>query len=219
MTHAHSNPGFLGWDAGAWRHLSIWIALLVAVGGTIVATQGVSEDSFSLLARTMQRFAFVSFLGAFVAGPLHYFRPGVLSRWLVRRRPQLGVGFALAHWVFLATNIARVQLFYEGDFLAFRPWFTWVFGGMAEVLFAAMVVTSFPAPRRALGPRLWRALHTLGVYVIALTFAAGYVPRAVIEPRFLPFAVLLIAAFALRFARIASLCATPPPPRSSPSSQ
>ncbi len=188
----------LGWSRSAWRFTAAWVALLGAIALLLPITLGTTEATLSLLARVAQRLAFAAFLLAFLASTLHQLAPSDPTRWIRRRRPQLGVAFVLAHWLFIASNIARVELFYAGQYLALRPTLTWVAGGLVQLLFAAMLITSFPAPRRAIGETAWRILHTTGVHLIATIFLLGYVPRALADPTYIPFAAAILGALTLR---------------------
>ena len=55
---------------------------------------------------------------------------------------------------------------------------TLVGGGLAYLFITLMTVTSFAAPRRLIGERAWRILHTVGSYYIWLIFLNSYSARA-----------------------------------------
>ena len=42
----------------------------------------------------------------------------------------------------------------------------------------AMLLTTFRAPRRALGPRAWRVLHKLGLFWLTYAFSQTQLPRS-----------------------------------------
>jgi DMSO/TMAO reductase YedYZ heme-binding membrane subunit len=193
-------PGPLGWSRSAWRLVGLWFALLVVLSITILVGEGLTDASLGRLARVLQRLAFGAFIIAFVARPLRTWCPGAWTARLCRYRPQIGVSFVLAHWMFVLTNVVRVPLFHDGDFLAFRSIVTWAGGGAAEALFAAMVVTSFPRPRRMLGETWWRRLHTFGVHVAAIIFGLSFASRVPLAPWYAVPVAILAGAYALRVA-------------------
>jgi DMSO/TMAO reductase YedYZ heme-binding membrane subunit len=41
-----------------------------------------------------------------------------------------------------------------------------------------MLVTSFGGPARAIGPRAWKVLHKVGLYVLFFAFLVSQVPRS-----------------------------------------
>ena len=49
-----------------------------------------------------------------------------------------------------------------------------------------------------LGRRKWQALHKTGMYVLWGIFVFSYAPLAALAPRYIPFASILLAAFAVR---------------------
>lgn len=51
-----------------------------------------------------------------------------------------------------------------------------VFGGTAYALMYLMLITSFDAPARAIGPKAWRILHKTGLYFLGLIFVATLLP-------------------------------------------
>ncbi|MGH8187112.1 MAG: hypothetical protein ACREUC_11145, partial [Steroidobacteraceae bacterium] len=77
---------------------------------------------------------------------------------------------------------------------------TWIFGGLAYVFIAAMAATSFDRTTGMIGPRAWKILHTTGSYYIWLIFANSYISRAAMIPEYIPAAVLVVLALALRIA-------------------
>jgi sulfoxide reductase heme-binding subunit YedZ len=49
---------------------------------------------------------------------------------------------------------------------------------LVYLLIFAMFATSFNSTTRWLGPRNWKILHTLGLYVIFIAFAQREIPRS-----------------------------------------
>ena len=91
------------------------------------------------------------------------------------------------------------------SFGAERSMVTFIFGGLGYVLIAAMAATSNDTAVRALGPRRWKLLHSVGGWYVAFIFANSYVGRLLGEkPLVGAFGVtLLVLAIGLRIAAFA----------------
>jgi DMSO/TMAO reductase YedYZ heme-binding membrane subunit len=146
--------------------------LTLAVCGSFLAITGASEDSLGLLLRLTARVAFVMLLAVFVARPLRELIRTPLTLTLLRNRALLGVAFAGVHTAHLALLVVRVELFPGFDLLVARN----TPGALTYLLMYAMVVTTFRAPRRAIGPRAWRILHKLGLFWLTYAFAQTQLP-------------------------------------------
>jgi DMSO/TMAO reductase YedYZ heme-binding membrane subunit len=190
----------LGWSNSGWRLVALWALGLALLCTWVLASRGSSDSALGLVARNAARSGFLAFVLTVGAGPLHQLWPGPGTAWLLRRRSQLGVAFALAHFLFLATNVARVLLHYGGHFTLLRPATTWVGGGALFLVIGALALTSFPGPARRLGPRAWRRLHLAGVWLLLAQFLLSYGLRALHDPFYIPFALAGIALVGLRAA-------------------
>ena len=179
-----------------WPLVGVASVALVALQLAILATAGTEEPGVRELVRVSARASFTIFLLVFVARPSRVFWPGPFTRWLVRNRRQLGVSFAVAHFLHLG-DIGLLALLL-GDAFEISP-VTLFGGGLAYVLLAAMTATSFDRSARWLGPRRWKRLHRAGLYWLWLIFAQSYTFRA-LEPSYLPLALAVWGALALRIA-------------------
>lgn len=188
----------LGWPKKGWSILVAWLVLLISVDAFLIAINGVTEPIFSQIARFHVRAAFLMFWLAFAASPLAVFFPNRVTHRLVGYRPYLGVCFAVAHLAFLFTNIARVPLFYSGKPFDLTGPLNWLLGGSLDVVIIALAVTSFPAPAQRLGKRRWRILHTMGGYLIALTYLNSFGLRALFQAEYIPWAVAVLVLLGLR---------------------
>lgn len=170
----------------------------LAGAGAIVAAFLVgttSAEQALLAARWTARTALPVFLVAYLASSLVRLAPGAVSRALMQRRRQWGLGFAIAHAVHLAALAVNVLIFGPA-----RPWQTLLGGGLAYLLILLMAVTSNDASVRRLG-RGWRWLHRVGIHYIWLIFFISYAGR-IAEPDMMLtgmiFTPLLVAALAVR---------------------
>lgn len=64
-----------------------------------------------------------------------------------------------------------------------------------------MLVTSFDRTAAWVGPRVWKTVHSIGAYLIFLSFLATYGRLVAGSPAYLPHVVLLLAVLGLRLAR------------------
>jgi len=178
-----------GWPLVGWAALGI-----ATMTGVLLAAYGTGEVGVRVLLRATARTSLVLFTAAFVASSVARVWPLPLTRWMLRNRRYLGVSFAVSHFVHLLAIIAAVKI---ANFHLNTA--TVIAGGSAYVFVAAMTATSFDRTAAWLGPRRWKRLHTVGVYVIWAVFAVSYVPRAIFEsPAYAPLALLVIGSLVLR---------------------
>jgi DMSO/TMAO reductase YedYZ heme-binding membrane subunit len=183
------------------RRAGRWIALACGVGiaGGLAAVLvglgagGPGAEGLRLAARYTARFSFLLFLPVFVASAWHGLAPSAASRFALRRRRALGLGFASAHAVHLGALTAALRAAGEAPDAAAA-----VVGGGAYVATFAMAATSNDAAVRKLG-RHWRTLHRVGVHWIWFVFAFSYAGRvAAGDLFFAPFVALALGALGVR---------------------
>ncbi len=174
--------------------LSVTAALLATVVAHAVLLHGAGEEATRLVIRQTARISLLLFAASFSASSLLLLRPAPITRWMMRNRRYLGLGFALSHFVHLAAilTLARLDSSFEVDTV------TKIFGGGAYVIIAAMAATSFDGAVRLLGTRNWQRLHRFGSYYLLVLFANSYLPRAAESPTYLPAAVIIVGVVALR---------------------
>jgi sulfoxide reductase heme-binding subunit YedZ len=130
------------------------------------------------------------FLLAFTASSLARLWPSQLTRWLLRNRRYVGLGFAFGmawHFCFVAYSLFSFGMSASG--LAPRGLALDLFGLTFLLL---MTLTSFRWSARRLSSANWRRLHKTGVYVI--WFVATYIYMRHLE------SVLHVVAFSLLIA-------------------
>ncbi|MCW5647427.1 MAG: hypothetical protein KIT23_09440 [Sphingopyxis sp.] len=147
------------------------VAGLLAVALGLLAGSDAAERA-GLAARWTARAALPLFLVAFLASTLVRRWPHDLTRALLRRRRQWGLGFALAHTIHLAALAVNVIVYAPG-----RTWQSLIGGGLAYAMIFAMALTSTDGWQRRLG-RWWHRLHLFGIYYIWFIFTASYAGRA-----------------------------------------
>ncbi len=148
--------------------------LPVALGCiTYLSRFGVSDDNLRLLLTLTARIAFMIFLVVFVARPLAQLVPHRVTRWLLAERRSIGIAFAAVHSVHLGLIAYRFSVIPGLEYGIVEA----LFGGTAYLLMYAMLVTSFNAPARAIGPLAWRRLHKTGLYFIGFIFVVTLLPE------------------------------------------
>jgi DMSO/TMAO reductase YedYZ heme-binding membrane subunit len=173
------------------------LALLLIVAG---AAAGWSEEAVRIVVRWTAKIAVVLFAAAFAASSLRLFWRSEPTRFLVKNRRRLGLSFALAHGVHLLA-LVTLGVAFPSPFVDDLNAVTLVGGGLAYVFMFAMAATSNDTSVRRLGVVRWRRLHTIGGWYIWAIFTQSYVPRALVDPAAVPFAVLLFGVLGLRIAR------------------
>lgn len=134
---------------------------------------GASDDNLNIVLRLTARLSFMIYLVIFVARPLRQLIITGTTRWLLRERRSLGIAFATMHSIHLGLIAYRYNTIPDIDFQASGS----VPGMLAYTFIYLMLITSFDAPTRALGPKLWRLLHKTGLYFIGLIFVATLLPE------------------------------------------
>lgn len=180
--------------------VTVFGLVLVASGAIVlflVSPDFRDDDSVSLALRLTARLAFFVYLAIFMARPLAELFPTARTRSLRAARPYLGVAFAAIMIVHLALIGWRFG-FVIGQV---PPAVTLLAGGVTYTLILLMLVTTFEAPARALGPVAWRRLHKTGLYVVGAVFLNALV-RDVIshpsDPVYLGIGILIVVALVLR---------------------
>ena len=184
-----------------------WIAVLTGVATFAgFALHGFSEEGVRSVVRSSAQIAVVTFSLAFAASSLRRVWASDLSAWLLRSRRHVGVGFGIAHVVHLGA-LVTLGVAFPDPFVSELDALTIGGGGLAYLLLAAMMATSFDRPAAWLGRKRWKRLHTVGSYWLWVIFLQSYVGRVVFLGGFfhLLFALLLVGVFGLRmWARFSS---------------
>jgi methionine sulfoxide reductase heme-binding subunit len=189
-------------EAGVAQSVESWklfwlLALIVSAanGISLPFADFHSVQGTGFMIQLSVRCALPLFLLAFTASSLAILWPGRLSRWLLRNRRIVGLGFAsgmLWHFSFIAYSMLRFGT------LAGAPTPRGLVLDLTGLAFLIlMTLTSFRWFARRLSSANWRRLHKTGIYVI--WFVATYIYFRHAEEPFRDVALaLLIAAWLLR---------------------
>ncbi len=184
------------------KNLVVFFLALLAVAVpmiVIVAPDAMDESNLGLALRVSARLAFLIYVLVFVTRPLLQIVPTPLTKALFRNRRYIGISFAAVMTAHLAL-ISWLLLFVldEGRSLtSLLP------GIVTYTLVFLMLLTSFDAPARAMGPKNWRRLHKTGLYWIAVIFGVTLVPDVIdypSDPVYLGIGILMVVAISLRIA-------------------
>jgi DMSO/TMAO reductase YedYZ heme-binding membrane subunit len=169
------------------------------MAGGVLLAEGTGESGVRLLIRATARSSLLIFTFAFSASSLRRLWQSDATAWLLRNRRQIGVSFAVSHFIHLAAIVALVRG-WPDSFWAETPTLTLVGGGTGYVFIAAMTATSFDRSAAWLGRRSWRRLHLTGSWVIWSIFAFSYAGRVAAGLLgFLPLLLLLLVPPVLRW--------------------
>ena len=145
------------------------------------------EATIRLALRVTARTSFAFFLSAFAGAALAARWPGRFTEWLTLQRRTLLVALAVSHTVHLAA-IGALGAVTNGKAWKDAGLSSALGGGAAYLLIYAMAL--WPSRQQ---------LNSIGMYWVWAIFFVTYAPRVVLESLYyLPFAILLVAALALR---------------------
>ena len=173
-------------------YTSVALALMCA---GLVAGYGTDAAAWGLVVRATARTSLVLFTAAYVASSLRALWRNDLTRWLLANRRYVGLSYAVSHTLHLGAivELARVSPDFELNMGAL------IIGGGAYVLLYLMAITSNDRAVKLLGLANWRRLHRTGLHYNWFIFFQSFVPRAFMDPFYIPFALVVVGAAALRF--------------------
>lgn len=177
-----------------WRLFWAATLLLAAMALAMLAWAGWSSDGYRLVIRATARTSLAFFLAAFCASALVAVWPGQMSRWLRANRRQLGLAFAMSHFIHLLAIVAFARID-PATFWELSPPRSILTGGLAYLAIALLAATSFDRMVAMMGAPAWRRLHKAGVWFIWASFVFTNGKRIPVSLWYaLPVATLLAAA-------------------------
>lgn len=159
------------------------IILAASAGALLAGSAGIwmggdfARESFLGAARLTARWSFVIFLVVWSASALARLWPGGWRAGLHYNRRGLGLGFAAAHLIHASFFLTAILVFGAPTTLK-----TALGGGLGYVFVILLAITSHDYWMRALTPKGWKLLHTIGVSYIALIFFTSYLGRLPTNP-------------------------------------
>jgi methionine sulfoxide reductase heme-binding subunit len=175
------------------------VALMAAIAATVFpwALYGTDEPGLRSAIRVTARVGAVMLTFTFMISSLHTLARAEWSKWLLLHRRDVGLGFAIVQFVHLGIVVALAMRHTE-SFFATTDMLGIVGGSIGYVWLTAMVITSFDGPRKRIGPRGWRWLHTSGMYVLWGIFVFTYVGHVLMHPVYAILLTPLLVALAVR---------------------
>ncbi|MDR6833088.1 MULTISPECIES: hypothetical protein [unclassified Sphingopyxis] len=185
-----------GWAEGWGLFWTLtWVLAAMSLGFLFVI--GWDTDGYRMVIRATARTSLVLFLAAFAASAAFKLWPGPFTRWLRRNRRQLGLGFAISHFIHALVIIALWQTDPATFWVLTNPK-SIVTGGTAYLFIALLAATSFDRMVKALGPKAWGRLHWWGVWIVALSFIFTNGKRIPVSGWYALPVVLVVAVIVLR---------------------
>ena len=180
-----------------WPLVLVFLAIAVGSLTLTALAQGTGEDALRSGLRTTARLGAIAFSLVFATSSLNALFRTDWSRWLLRNRRYLGLGFGVLHLSHGALILLLAAL-HPVSFLASVDAVGLIGGSIGYVAVILMIATSFDGAVRWLGRRRWQVLHKAGMYVLWGIFVFTYAPLAFLAPRYIPFLLILLAALAVR---------------------
>ena len=183
---------------GVWAWSLVgWILLgSVILFSGILLLNGYNESSLRQLIRWSARISLSLFCLAFAARGIHLWLQNSFSFWVLMNRKYWGISFALIHFIHLAYLVVLQYQFHPVFEMAKGS--SLLAGGMAYLFVFLLFLTSFSTFSNPLSHRNWKRLHTIGGYWIWGIFMSSYWKRALVDPAYLPPAVMLVIVIAFR---------------------
>jgi hypothetical protein len=179
-------------DKKNWYVLVSVVGLLGGACAAWLASVAFSDENVLLPIHLTARIAFVLYLVVLVARPLQQLLRMGWTAALLRNRRLVGVAFAGVMTVHLGLLAYRFGSQPDLD----HPLLKLLFGGAAYGLFYLMLITSFDAPKKAVGPRAWKILHRAGLIWAGAIFGLPRSLESLSDPEYwqfgLPFVIALI---------------------------
>ena len=180
-------------DRQNWQTFVGVVALIAGLAALWLASVGVSDEQIRFTMRESAFIAFALYVVVLVARPLQQLLRKDWTAKLLRNRRLIGVAFAAAMTAHLGLIVYRFGTQPE---LEFSPD---PFGMGAYGVFYLMLITSFDAPKKALGPKAWKLLHRIGLLYAAVIFAVPRPLETVTEPEYLRYGIPFAIAVMIRF--------------------
>jgi methionine sulfoxide reductase heme-binding subunit len=165
------------------------IGAFAAAGTGLWLAGAADHDGFQAAARLTARWSFVWFIVVWSASALARLWPGGWRGWLLYNRRGFGLAFASAHLIHAGFFLTAIFGFGVETSLK-----TVIGGGLGYVFVILLALTSHDYWVRALTPRGWKLLHTIGVNYIAIVFFVSYLGRLETNP---PLAYATLGAMAV----------------------
>ena len=177
------------------KNWQVMVFVLLVTGGLPalwLASVPMTDENIRVPLRLTAQLAFALYLIVLVARPLQQLLRSNWTASLLRNRRLVGVAFATTMTSHLGLITWR---------FASQPELEFAFGiGGAAVyaVFYLMLITSFEAPRRAIGPKAWKILHRTGLVLAAFIFGLPRSFEDLSDPDYLKYGIPFAIAVLIR---------------------
>lgn len=171
--------------------------LILSVLTFWVYSFGFIESVDRIMIRFTAKSSFFLFIMSFIASPLCRLWKNDWTATLLKYRRQIGISFAVSHTFHLAF-ILLLQFYFNAQNFEERGLGVVMGGAIAYLFLYLMAFTSNDHMVRRMGKKNWKKLHTLGSYYIIIVFSVSYIPRALENYSYLPFALIIIFSVLLK---------------------
>jgi len=151
------------------------VIVTLLASGVFLFMAGSIDENIRFLLRSTAQLSLLVLVIIMIARPLWQLSKGAITAKLLSIRPILGVILAgiftthLALLFYRSNKIDEFQLTLSDN----------ISGVLVLVILYAMLITTFSGPRRAIGPKLWKALHKFGIYFILYGFMITLLPSSI----------------------------------------
>jgi methionine sulfoxide reductase heme-binding subunit len=184
-----------------WQLLGLITAFVAVMSGVLLVSNFDPVGGVHTVIRATAWSSFALFMLAFTAAAMAALLPGGFSQWQLRNRRFLGLSFAFSHLVHAVAIVAYVQMAPE-LFWQDRTPLGNIPGLVGYAFIALMVATSFDATARLVGPRPWKLIHGIGIWIIWFDFVAASAKRI---PHSIGYAVPVVIALGAMGLRVFAL--------------
>ena len=153
-------------------------ALVAATIIGIVGFQFPGEDHDPIIGALLStgRFAFLVFLIPLFARPLRTLVKNSFTAALMRWRRNAGIVYGGIQTIHLFIVAAMFLLMTNPPTETIMV----IIGSLGLLLALGMLLTSFPAPTKALGPKNWKTLHKTGFYIFMVVYFYDFVVEPIL---------------------------------------
>lgn len=179
-------------DRKNWQVLLLVLLVTGGFSALWLASTPMTDEDVRVPLRVTAQLAFALYLVVLVARPLQQLLRSAWTAVLLRNRRLVGVAFAATMTSHLAFIIYRFSSQAELEFTLN------VVGAGTYAVFYLMLITSFDAPRKAIGPRAWKLLHRTGLILAAFIFGLPRALEDLTDPDYLKFGIPFAIALLIR---------------------
>ena len=182
-----------------WRLTGLIALLLLVMTMLVAAASPNTVEAARAVIRMTARTSLILFLLAFSASALVTLWPSGFTQWLRSNRSYVGVSFAVSHFIHALAIIVLARL----DPVLFKSLTnigSFIGGGTAYIFIILMTFTSFNRTAALVGPKVWRIIHTGGIWFLWVSFTLNFGKRIPQSPFYWLPVILLAVALAIRIA-------------------